>query len=100
MVRMVPTIYEWAGGREAFARWLNRFYDLVELEAPGTSALFGEPAASHPRDRLAVRKDAAGFSGTPDRPIESDRAVAWQLTRPPLTADETAPGPRVTLRRE
>lgn len=25
-----PTIYAWAGGREAFARWLNRFYDLVE----------------------------------------------------------------------
>jgi hemoglobin len=25
-----PTIYEWAGGREAFARWLGRFYDLVE----------------------------------------------------------------------
>ena len=25
-----PTIYEWGGGREAFARWLNRFYDLVE----------------------------------------------------------------------
>ena len=28
----VPTIYEHAGGREAFARWLNRFYDLVEGE--------------------------------------------------------------------
>ena len=27
---MPPTIYEWAGGREAFARWLGRFYDLVE----------------------------------------------------------------------
>jgi hemoglobin len=25
-----PTIYEWAGGRDAFAGWLNRFYDLVE----------------------------------------------------------------------
>jgi hemoglobin len=25
-----PTIYEWGGGREAFERWLNRFYDLVE----------------------------------------------------------------------
>jgi hemoglobin len=27
-----PTIYEWAGGREPLARWLNRFYDLVEGE--------------------------------------------------------------------
>ncbi len=36
-----PTIYEWAGGRDAFARWLNRFYDLVELEAPDIAALFG-----------------------------------------------------------
>ena len=25
-----PTIYEWAGGRAAFERWLNQFYDLVE----------------------------------------------------------------------
>ena len=24
------TIYTWGGGREAFARWLNRFYDLFE----------------------------------------------------------------------
>jgi hemoglobin len=25
-----PTIYEWAGGTEAFECWLNAFYDLVE----------------------------------------------------------------------
>jgi hemoglobin len=37
----VPTIYEWGGGRDAFARWLNRFYDLVELEAPEIAAMFG-----------------------------------------------------------
>jgi hemoglobin len=36
-----PTIYEWGGGREAFARWLNRFYDLVEREAPSIAAMFG-----------------------------------------------------------
>lgn len=36
-----PSIYEWAGGRDAFARWLNRFYDLIELEAPDIAALFG-----------------------------------------------------------
>jgi hemoglobin len=35
------TIYDWGGGREAFARWLNRFYDLVELEAPAIAAMFG-----------------------------------------------------------
>jgi hemoglobin len=27
-----PTVYEWGGGREAFERWLNRFYDLVERD--------------------------------------------------------------------
>jgi hemoglobin len=27
-----PTIYEWGGGREAFERWLNTFYDLVEQD--------------------------------------------------------------------
>jgi hemoglobin len=25
-----PTIYEWAGGRPAFERWFEAFYDLVE----------------------------------------------------------------------
>jgi hemoglobin len=35
-----PTIYEWGGGREAFERWLNVFYDLVE-EVPELARLFG-----------------------------------------------------------
>ena len=35
-----PTIYEWGGGREAFERWLNAFYDLVEDDAE-LAALFG-----------------------------------------------------------
>jgi hemoglobin len=41
MADVSPTIYEWAGGHEALARWLSRFYDLVELEAPAIAALFG-----------------------------------------------------------
>ena len=36
-----PTIYEWAGGREPFERWLNHFYDLIEAEAPDIAELFG-----------------------------------------------------------
>jgi hemoglobin len=27
-----PTILAWAGGRDAFARWLEAFYDLVEQD--------------------------------------------------------------------
>jgi hemoglobin len=46
----IPTIYEWAGGRPAFERWLGRFYDLVEddeLLAP----LFGDKVRDqHRRD--------------------------------------------------
>lgn len=41
MADATPTIYEWGGGREPFERWLNRFYDLVEQEAPDIAALFG-----------------------------------------------------------
>lgn len=47
----VPTIYEWAGGREAFARWLNAFYDLVEgddLLAP----LFGGTVTVEHREHV------------------------------------------------
>ena len=36
----IPTIYEWGGGRDAFERWLNAFYDLVEGDAE-LAALFG-----------------------------------------------------------
>jgi len=41
MGEAVSTIYDWAGGQEPFVRWLNRFYDLVELEAPDIAAMFG-----------------------------------------------------------
>ena len=36
----IPSIYEWGGGTEAFSRWLNRFYDLLEEEG-GLAPLFG-----------------------------------------------------------
>jgi hemoglobin len=35
-----PTIFEWGGGREAFERWLNVFYDRVE-GVPEPARLFG-----------------------------------------------------------
>ena len=41
MGEAVPTIYDWAGSKEAFVRWLNRFYDLIEVEAPDIVAMFG-----------------------------------------------------------
>lgn len=48
MSRPLPTIYEWGGGADAFARWLNAFYDLVEsdeLLAP----VFGGTVSEHHR---------------------------------------------------
>jgi hemoglobin len=47
-----PSIYEWGGGRDAFARWLNRFYDLVEQEAPDIAALFGGKVSEEHRRRV------------------------------------------------
>ena len=47
----IPTIYEHGGGREAFARWLERFYDLVEqddLLAP----VFGGTVSRAHRDHV------------------------------------------------
>jgi hemoglobin len=46
-----PTIYAWAGGRAAFARWLDAFYDRVErdeLLAP----LFGGAVSREHRDHV------------------------------------------------
>jgi hemoglobin len=42
-----PTIHDHAGGREAFARWLNRFYDLVEQEPLLAPAFGGTVSAQH-----------------------------------------------------
>jgi hemoglobin len=47
-----PTIFEWAGGRPAFERWLNRFYDLVEAEAPDITALFGGRIGAEHREHV------------------------------------------------
>ena len=52
MGEATPTIYEWGGGRDAFVRWLNRFYDLVEGEAPGIAALFGGEITEEHRRRV------------------------------------------------
>ncbi len=43
----VPTIFEWGGGRDAFARWLNRFYDLVEADPLLGPAFGGTVSAKH-----------------------------------------------------
>jgi hemoglobin len=47
-----PTIYEWGGGRDAYARWLNRFYDFVETEAPDIAALFGGTVTAKHREHV------------------------------------------------
>jgi hemoglobin len=48
----VPTVLEWGGGREAFERWLNLFYDLIESEAPDIAALFGGKVSEEHRVRV------------------------------------------------
>src|SRR5688500_2582323 len=44
---MTPTIYEWAGGREAFERWLNTFYDLVESDEQLAPVFGGHVTVEH-----------------------------------------------------
>ena len=48
-----PTIYEWGGGREAFERWLNVFYDLVETE-PELARLFGGTVSAEHRAHVTT----------------------------------------------
>jgi hemoglobin len=42
-----PTIYEWAGGAEAFERWLEHFYDLVEADDLLAPVFDGKVTESH-----------------------------------------------------
>jgi hemoglobin len=46
----VPTIYEWAGGRAAFARWFDAFYDLVEADDLLAPVFGGHVTAEHRRN--------------------------------------------------
>ncbi len=48
-----PTIYEWAGGEAAFARWLNAFYDLVEGDE-GLAPLFGGRVTREHREHVTA----------------------------------------------
>jgi hemoglobin len=47
----LPTIYAWGGGREAFARWLNAFYDLVERDESLAPVFEGVVTTEH-RERV------------------------------------------------
>jgi hemoglobin len=47
------TIYEWGGGQEAFARWLNAFYDLIEQE-PTIAPLFGGTVSAEHREHATA----------------------------------------------
>jgi len=50
MNSQIPTIYDWAGGRPAFERWLGRFYDLVEDDDLLASLFGGKVSDQHRRD--------------------------------------------------
>jgi truncated hemoglobin YjbI len=57
MAQNFPTIFEWAGGRDALESWLGRFYDLVEddellgpsLAAPSASSTGATLSPGGPR---------------------------------------------------
>lgn len=42
-----PSIYEWGGRREAFERWINVFYDLVERDGLLSPLFGGRVGAEH-----------------------------------------------------
>jgi hemoglobin len=73
-----PTIYAWAGGREAFARWLNRFYDLVEDEE-SLAPLFGGTVAEAHREH--VTDWWAEVMGGPPRYTEEHGGYEHMLAR-------------------
>ena len=50
MSSQIPTLYDWAGGRPAFERWLGRFYDLVEDEELLAPLFGGTVSDQHRRD--------------------------------------------------
>jgi hemoglobin len=49
----VPTIVEWGGGPEAFRRWFDAFYDLVEVD-PDLGPVFGGKVTEEHRAHVTV----------------------------------------------
>jgi hemoglobin len=49
----VPTILDWGGGPEAFRRWLDVFYDLIEQEST-IAPLFGGRVSEQHRAHAAA----------------------------------------------
>jgi hemoglobin len=58
-----PTIYEWAGGTEAFERWLNAFYDLVEGDELLAPVFGGRVTKEHREHVLAWWVEVMGGPG-------------------------------------
>jgi hemoglobin len=52
-VAETPTIHEWGGGTEAFGRWLNLFYDLLEEEG-SLVHLFGGTVTREHREHVVA----------------------------------------------
>ena len=50
-VNETPTIHDFGGGGEAFERWLERFYDLVEAD-PMLAPLFGGTVSAEHREHV------------------------------------------------
>ena len=51
--RNAPTLYEWAGGQQAFERLINAFYDRVEDDKLLASLFGGQVGAEHRRNVVA-----------------------------------------------
>jgi hemoglobin len=55
-----PTLYEWAGGNEAFERLINAFYDRVEADELLAPLFGGEVGAEHRRNVVAWWSEVFG----------------------------------------
>ena len=59
-----PTLYEWAGGTAAFERWLNAFYDLLELDEELVAMFGGRVSEEHRRHVVAWWAEVMGGPAT------------------------------------
>jgi hemoglobin len=73
-----PTILEWAGGPDAFRRWLDVFYDLVEQDPLLAPVFGGAVSAEH---RRAVTAWWAEVMGGPPRYTEDEGGYEHMLAK-------------------
>jgi hemoglobin len=83
-----PTLYEWAGGQDAFARMINAFYDRVEQDEILSPFFPGGVHAEHRRNVTAWWSEVFGGPATYSAELGGYERMLEKHRQLGITADQ------------